>query len=70
MAYASVYYKTGSSSFGQKWFHFKGPTGTISERAHLESMARRAAADRLDCNEDELICTGWTPVSSRYVYQK
>ena len=65
MAFASVTYGGGS-----KWFHFKGPKGSVSERASYESAARRGAAERLGCTEEELICTGWTPVSSRYVYQK
>lgn len=66
MAYASVMYGNG----GQRWFDFVGPTGTVSEKASYETAARRAAAERLDCEEDELICTGSTPAQIRTVFQK
>lgn len=51
---------------GKKWFHFSGPAGTITEKGAFEATARRAAAERLDCDEQELICTGWDPVSVTY----
>lgn len=54
------------SSSGQKWFSFKGPGGSVTERAVFESKARRAAADRLGCDESELICTDITPVKIYY----
>lgn len=69
MAFASVNYG-GDPYFGPKWFDFKGPNGTVSERASYESAARRVAAERLGCAEEELVCTGWTPATSRFVYQK
>lgn len=62
MAYASVMNGNG----GQKWFDFKGPEGSVTERATYEGAARRAAAERLSCEEDELVCTGWTPVHVQY----
>ena len=52
---------------GQKWFTFTGPGGnTVTERAVFECKARRAASDRLGCDESELICTGSTPVRIDY----
>lgn len=52
---------------GQKWFSFTGPGGnTVTERAVFECKARRAASDRLGCDESELICTGSTPVKIDY----
>lgn len=54
------------SSSGQKWFSFRGPGGSVTERAVFESEARRAAADRLGCDESELICTDITPVKIYY----
>jgi hypothetical protein len=52
---------------GQKWFTFTGPGGcSVTERAVFESVARRAASDRLGCDESELICTGSTPVRIDY----
>lgn len=62
MAYAS--YMTGNG--GQRWFDFTGPTGTVTEKASYETAARRAAAERLNCEEHELICTGWEPVNVQY----
>ncbi len=63
MALAAYMY---DSSSGQKWFSFKGPGGSVTERAVFESKARRAAADRLGCDESELICTDITPVKIYY----
>lgn len=54
------------SSSGQKWFSFKGPGGSVTERALFEYQARRAASDRLDCDESDLICTNITPVQIDY----
>ena len=52
---------------GQKWFTFTGPGGnTVTEREVFECKARRAAADRLDCEEENLICTEITPVRKDY----
>lgn len=51
---------------GQKWFSFKGPGGSVTERALFEYQARRAASDRLDCDESDLICTNITPVQIDY----
>ena len=62
MAYAS--YMTGNG--GQRWFNFTGPTGSVTEKASYEKAARRAAAERLQCEEHELICTGWKPVNVTY----
>lgn len=53
-------------SSGQKWFSFRGPGGSVTERACFESIARRAASDRLGCDESELICTDITPVKIYY----
>jgi len=63
MALAAI---MNDSSSGQKWFSFKGPGGSVTERACFESLARRAASDRLGCDESELICTGSTPVRIDY----
>lgn len=70
MEYASVMCGTGAEATGQKWYDFKGPTGTVSEKAPYETAARRAAAERLDCEEHELVCTGWRPANSLYTYIK
>lgn len=51
---------------GQKWFSFVGPGGSVTERALFESIARRAASDRLGCDESELICTDIKPVQIDY----
>ena len=63
MALAAI---MNDSSSGQKWFSFKGPGGSVTERALFESIARRAASDRLGCDESELICTDITPVQIDY----
>lgn len=62
MAYAS--YMNGYG--GPKWFYFRGPGGSVAEMASYEAAARRAAAERLNCEEDELICTEWQPVNVKY----
>jgi len=63
MALAAI---MNDSSSGQKWFSFKGPGGSVTERALFEYQARRAASDRLGCDESELICTDITPVQIDY----
>lgn len=66
MAYAS-YASYLEHYNGQKWFSFTGPgRKTVTERAVFEYKARRVAADRLGCDESELICTGSTPVKIDY----
>lgn len=67
MAYVAAYM---SSNSGPRWFHFTGPMGSVSEKASYEKAARRAAAERLDCEENELICTGSDPVNITYRIQK
>ena len=62
MAYAAYMYGNG----GPRWFDFTGPNGSVSERASYEGAARRAAAERLGCEESELICTGSKPVHYQY----
>ena len=62
MAYASYMHGYG----GPKWFDFTGPAGSVTEKASYETAARRAAAERLNCEEHELICTGWQPVNVTY----
>lgn len=63
MALAAI---MNDSSSGQKWYSFKGPGGSVTERALFESIARRAASDRLGCDERDLICTDITPVQIDY----
>lgn len=52
---------------GLQWFHFRGPCGsTISIKGSYEMQARQEAADRLGCDESELICTGWEPYYKQF----
>lgn len=55
---------------GLKWWHFRGPSGTVAEKSRYEALARRAAADRLNCTENELVCTGWEPVTQIYQFDR
>lgn len=63
VAYVASYMYTND---GPRWYHFTGPMGSVSEKASYETAARRAAAERLDCEEHELICTGSDPVKITY----
>lgn len=63
MALAAI---MNDSSSGQKWYSFRGPGGSVMERALFEYQARRAASDRLGCDESDLICTDITPVKIDY----
>lgn len=57
-----------NSNSGLRWFHFTGPCGSaISCKGPYEQKARAEAADRLNCEEEQLVCTGWDPYYSKYV---
>lgn len=63
MAYASYMFHNG----GKRFYDFTGPDGsTITEKGSYEQEARRAAAERLNCDASELICTGHKPVNIQY----
>ncbi len=57
-----------NSGSGLRWFHFLSPCGaSISCKGYWEGQARTEAAERMNCEDDELICTGWEPYYKRYV---
>lgn len=64
---AEVCYNSNSR---KRWFHFRLTSnaggGTTSEAGYYEVQAKRAAAQRLDVAEDDLICTGWDPFYKYY----
>lgn len=56
------------SGSGLRWFHFLAPSGaSITCKGYWEGQARMEAAERMNCEDDELICTGWEPYYKRYV---
>jgi hypothetical protein len=44
-----------------RWYDFRGPCGTITIKATSEATAREEAAERWNCGENEIVCTGHTP---------
>lgn len=51
-----------------KWFDFRNKDGaTITVKGRFETEARLAAAERWNCDTDEIICVGHTPYNSRQV---
>lgn len=41
-----------------KWYHMKGPGGTIACKGDYEGQARAEAAERWGCGSDEITVTG------------
>ena len=44
-----------------KWYDLKSRHGTITIKANSEAEAKEEAADRWNCSEDEILCTGHSP---------
>ena len=43
------------------WYDFRSRYGTITIKGESEAQALSEAADRWNCTEDEIQCTGSTP---------
>ena len=47
---------------GLKWYDWRSNGhGEITTKGTSEAQAREEAADRLNCGEDEIVCTGHRP---------
>ena len=45
-----------------RWYYFRSKSGsTIASKGRSEAEAKEDAADRLNCGEDELVCTEHEP---------
>lgn len=51
-----------------RWYDFQNKNGaTITVKGRFETEARTEAAERWNCEVEDLICTGHTPYNSRQV---
>ena len=51
-----------------RWYDFKNKNGaTITIKGRFEAEAKQEAAERWNCDAEDLICTGHTPYNSRQV---
>lgn len=44
-----------------RWYDLWSPYGTMMVKANNEEAAKEEAAERWDCSEDEIVCTGHSP---------
>ena len=44
-----------------RWYELKSKHGTITIKASSEEEAIEEAAERWNCSEDEILCTGHSP---------
>ena len=44
-----------------RWYDLKSKHGTITIKASSEEAAKEEAAERWNCSEDEILCTGHSP---------
>lgn len=47
-----------------RWYDLRSPYGTLMIKANNEEAAKEEAAERWNCSEEEIVCTGHQPYFS------